>query len=556
MITRERIRKTAVALLFLWIAGAGLFMAWHDSFTTDEAIHMASGYTILTRHDYRFDPEHTPLFKMLTAVPLLALKLHPPEGDAQLWGAAQPTFYDAWKETRSWSDRWAYTPGNPTDLMKFLARIPSVLSLLMLAGLLYFLTNEWFGRRVAIWTLFFTSFNPTLLAHGHLANDDVAVAAAILFGIALFWRYLQKPSVSRALLVGIGLTIAVGTKFTGLGLIPLFALCLVWVAVQRRTPVKTVGHAALMAATLWLGIWTMYGFHSPLVLTDDSVILAVNNWHVPYGMRVPQLIAWAHAVRLILPIPFLKGLIIVRNGTLFGRGAYLFSQNFSPNLWYYIPAVIALKTQLVVFAVGIVGLLLALRTKSGALGKGPYRLLIASIVVFSALVMNSKLDLGVRYATVVLALAMPFLGLAMARLHQVTGRYVIATLVVTLYAVPVFVQFPNMLSFSSELIQPYSQGWRYMNDSNLDWGQESQAVAQYSLQHFAGLPIAANFAWGSIQLPHYGLQTVNFDPKAPPTETVILVSAEQLSDIQYARFRCLNPIASIANLAFFYRIPQ
>ena len=264
------LHRILVTLLFLWVAGAGLLLAWKDSLTTDEDIHMASGYTILTRNDFRFDPEHTPLFKELTALPLLALRLNAPPNDRPLWSAAGATFYDSWKEARQWSDEWTYISGNPADTMKVLARIPSVLSLLGLCGLLYYLSREWFGRSVALWTLFFTAFNPTLLAHGHLANDDVAVATAIVFGIALFWRYLKSPTLAGALLTGVGLTVAVGTKFTGFGLLPLFAIYLAWYAWQEGAGLRTLRHGLLMLLTFWVGIWTLYGFHSPLNLTDAS----------------------------------------------------------------------------------------------------------------------------------------------------------------------------------------------------------------------------------------------------------------------------------------------
>ena len=548
--------RLAVGLLFVWVAAAGLFMAWHDSLTTDEDIHMASGYTILTRADFRFDPEHTPLFKELTALPLLALHLSPPSDDQALWNAAAPTFYDSWQEARSWSDRWTFASGNPADLMKFLARLPSVVSLLLLCWLLYYLTNEWFGRQAALLTLFFTAFNPTLLAHGHLANDDVAVVTAILFGLALFWRYLKSPSIGNALLVGLGLTVAIGTKFTGFGLLPVFFLYMLFFAWQERKGLRTLGHGLLMLLSVWLGIWTLYGFHSSLNLTDASLHLAGESWHIPYGLTLPQIIRGAQEVRLFLPLAFLKGLIIVENGTKYGRGGYLFGHTFYPSLWYYFPAIIALKTQIVTFAVLLVGLLLSLGSKAGALGKRPYQLLALSLLIFGGLIMHSKLDLGVRYTTPVLALAMPFVALSLLRIGRLNWRSWIIGGTLVLYALPALAQFPDLLSFSSEIVQPYAEGWRYMNDSNIDWGQEASQVAVYSAENLHTNGIAANYGWNPYQLGYYGLKTESFDPLIPPTGRPILITANQLATPEYARFRQLKPIGSIANVAFFYRISQ
>src|SRR2546428_4491284 len=45
------------------------------SATSDEPIHLASGYSYWKTRDFRMNPEHPPLAKLLAAIPLLAL--HP-----------------------------------------------------------------------------------------------------------------------------------------------------------------------------------------------------------------------------------------------------------------------------------------------------------------------------------------------------------------------------------------------------------------------------------------------------------------------------------------------
>ena len=168
--------------------------------------------------------------------------------------------------------------------------------------------------------------------------------------------------------------------------------------------------------------------------------------------------------------------------------------------------------------------------------------------------MNSKLDLGVRYATPVLALAMPYLGLSAARLSALPRRIWLLGAVAALYAVPVLIQFPNLISFSSELVQPYGEGWRYMNDSNIDWGQQAEAVAAYARATYPRETIAADYFWNPYQLGYYGLKTTGFDPAVPPTDKVILLTADQLSNSDYSLFRQMKPIGNVANEAYFYRV--
>lgn len=154
--------------LLAWMGCAGLFLSWRMTMTTDEGIHVASAYLALTRGDHRFDPEHPFLYKYTTALPLLVLRPNTPPDDVKLWDSGEPTFYDSWKESREWSDQWFYKSGNNARLMIFLARIFGVIVLVLLGLTVYYTSKRWFGEKTALWSLFFTAFTPTLLAHGPL----------------------------------------------------------------------------------------------------------------------------------------------------------------------------------------------------------------------------------------------------------------------------------------------------------------------------------------------------------------------------------------------------
>src|SRR3990167_1077092 len=97
-----------------------------DSQTTDEAVHLSAGYTYLTRGDWRFNPEHPPLVKILAALPLLVIKPHvTPEMEAN-WVKAEPLFYDSWRENRSFGIELLYKSGNNPDQLLFWTRLPMV----------------------------------------------------------------------------------------------------------------------------------------------------------------------------------------------------------------------------------------------------------------------------------------------------------------------------------------------------------------------------------------------------------------------------------------------
>src|SRR4051794_28303301 len=45
--------------------------------TTDETTHLAAGVSYLGAHDFRLNPEHPPLLKMLAALPLRGMSVWP-----------------------------------------------------------------------------------------------------------------------------------------------------------------------------------------------------------------------------------------------------------------------------------------------------------------------------------------------------------------------------------------------------------------------------------------------------------------------------------------------
>jgi predicted membrane-bound dolichyl-phosphate-mannose-protein mannosyltransferase len=55
-----------------------------DALTFDELAHLPAGYSYLTQRDYRLNPEHPPLVKDFSAVPLLFMNINFPK-DSPAW---------------------------------------------------------------------------------------------------------------------------------------------------------------------------------------------------------------------------------------------------------------------------------------------------------------------------------------------------------------------------------------------------------------------------------------------------------------------------------------
>src|SRR5438067_12180214 len=68
------ILAAAALVAFIVLALGDLLTA---SPTSDETAHLVAGYSYLVTHDYRLNPEHPPLVKMLAALPLVGMRVWP-----------------------------------------------------------------------------------------------------------------------------------------------------------------------------------------------------------------------------------------------------------------------------------------------------------------------------------------------------------------------------------------------------------------------------------------------------------------------------------------------
>jgi hypothetical protein len=73
-----------LTLLLLFVV-QGIFFIRANSQTYDEAMHIAAGYSYLTKRDFRIEPQNPPLMKELQALPIFLIHKLPFDPDPQQW---------------------------------------------------------------------------------------------------------------------------------------------------------------------------------------------------------------------------------------------------------------------------------------------------------------------------------------------------------------------------------------------------------------------------------------------------------------------------------------
>jgi hypothetical protein len=375
------------------------------------------------------------------------------------------------------------------------------------------------------------------------------------------WKYLDKPSWKNVLWMGVigGLTQLI--KFSGIGIVPVVFLALLYRALKSKRYKETLWQFLAMFGIAWFMIWLGYGFQSAYSPNYhiSTLLLGQNQIH----LSPTQIIRLGNFLHYLFPSAFVKGLILVQIGTLFGRGAYLFGHTFFPNIWYYFPVMFFLKTQISELLILLVGLyylvriwLLRRQKEVPPLDEKKHWIYITLGITFAtylALSIINKLDLGIRYLLPIFPILILYSAISLSQIGQWRrGKWWISILLF-FYILPVLMQLPNILGYVNAFVRPYQKSYYFMSDSNLDWGQQAREVAQIVQSRYKGDTIFANFPWSPYSLGYYGAKTVGFSTNEIPKHGIVIVTATQLDQTAYAAYQKLKPDYILANNTFFYR---
>ena len=124
-----------------------------ESAIMDELAHIPAGYSYLKYQDMRINPEHPPLLKDISAIPLLFLNLKFPE-QSKAWVADINGQWDLGKEL-------LYQNGNNPDVILFFARLGPIFLTILFGFLLFKLGSLNFpGPKAALLSLTFSRSRP------------------------------------------------------------------------------------------------------------------------------------------------------------------------------------------------------------------------------------------------------------------------------------------------------------------------------------------------------------------------------------------------------------
>jgi len=559
--TRKAAANVIAIALLLLIFVQTLGSARLKSPTMDEQNHIARGLAYLRTGSLRLSVEHPPLVNALCALPLLLrpqikLPLDHPSWQSGAWYAFADEFL--WQANAA-----------DVDCIVFLARLPVIGLMLLLGASVYRWARELGGGWAGLLALFLLACDPNILAHARLATTDLGVTAFSFLAVYALWRVLQRrpgsqpgetsgkwrenvppllsPGAKRkgererglggeGLLAGIALGLALTAKFSALLLCPLFLILVLWQAITRRT------------------------LRPFLALIAIFVLASCTLWAV-YGFEVGPLSAGG----LSLPAPsYLRGVQAILRRAEGGNPAFLLGHYSTTGWWYYFPVAFLIKTPIPTLLLLLVSLVLTARRRTW----NRDLFLLLPMATFFGVNLFSRLNIGYRHLLPVL----PFVFVYVSQ-KPVFCRKTGFLLLLVWCLVSALLIYPDYLAYFNELAGGPANGYRWLVDSNLDWGQDLPALRRYV--ETQGLTQVYLSWFGSARPEHYSIpyrplpgyplhqgdaETFAFNPYHPAPGTYA-ISATNLQGVAlpdhdtFLWFRRHQPAASIGHSIFVYEVP-
>jgi len=482
------------------------------SATFDEVVHLPAGYSYLTTGLFKINPQHPPLIKEICALPLLFMDLKMPVDRETLRQGNIPLTYQ-------WGFGRRFLYSQDADQILFRGRIMAVGLSLGLAILIACWSFRLWGISGALLAVTLYLLDPTVTAHAQLVTTDVGLAFFATLFLWMLRRYVDQPSRIRLALAGITLGLALGAKFSAIILIPI-ALILLLLA-RITLPV------AAAAARPSPGAGGRPKKHAGQVAnaTQKSPLRPSPLMSLVFMLPIAALVVWAVYFFPSDPWFYLKGLATVNKDHDPGYSAYLMGEMRSGRWYSYYLIAYLVKTPipelLLLAAAGV----LFFRGRRAALLDEAF-LLIPALTFFIGYSFTAD-NLGVRY----LIPCYPFLMVFTARLGPAVaaGRAWVkaaAAAALVWMIVEFAVIWPDHLAYFNEITGVPPQGSRWLDDSNLDWGQGLLQLRDYLAEH----PVT-DFRlcyFGSASPAYYGVQGREIQVRgllAPPSPGTYILSA-------------------------------
>jgi len=371
----------------------------------------------------------------------------------------------------------------------------------------------------------------------------------MLLSLFTFWNFLEKPNLRNILLAGLVIGLAQLSKYSLLILYPIYFIFVLWKTREKNSSkilLKYISVCLLSVFIIWLG----YGFEfSPLLkdaMRQKEKLDLIQN----YLLKTLPNLNFEIISNFLLNVPmalssYILGILGVFRHSEMGHSTYFLGTQLNYGNKLYFLLAYLLKTPLPSIVFFLTSLVLIFKKK---VTKKEMYLLTVILVVFVG-ASFSKLQLGLRYILPIYPILF-ILSSSTLEFWLISKKRIIFSFLTGWYIISVILTWPNYLSYFNEITGGPSNGWKYLRDSNLDWGQDLPALSRY-LNERKIENITLNY-FGQDKPENYGINFNIFSPKelVSAENKVYAISVNYLDNIKWTKI--YKPDFKAGNSIFIY----
>ena len=462
----RRIQNWIALTLITFFVVFGMLSVQKVSTTFDEDQHYRYGKNILNLNSTRFDDSKMPVSAWNALPAKIASRLP-----------------DGW--LRNFLSEF------------FVARWMTILFSALVAYLVFHWARVMYGFYAGLAALFLYIFDPNIIAHSQLVTTDIYVTGTILFACYWAWKFANTRSLYDGMSSAFMLGFSQLAKYTSIVLLPLLLLALVLHDLPAQiSAYKEKGYAAIARYLGQLILYTAAGgiaifllinvgflFNRPLVALhkydfESGFFTSIQNIKIFQNFHVP------------VPYPYLQGLdrvmfkerINAGNGANYLLGHLSVKQGF-PGYYFIASALkVPIATQVILIAAFVAYIVNKQRRKSLLQNEIFLLAPVAFFTIYFNFFYNAQI--GIRFYLVVFPLIYVFAGSLFAGWPGFSRNQKIAVFALAVYLVAsVLSYYPFYLSYFNEIVWDRKYAYKYLVDSNLDWGQGQYYLRDYMTLH-------------------------------------------------------------------------
>ncbi|MBS1876540.1 MAG: glycosyltransferase family 39 protein [Acidobacteria bacterium] len=482
--------RIALGLLLVLSCALMAYLCWRTGITVDEPGHLVGGRLYWEGADTLKPGDMPPLIKIVGGWAPYLFDLPLPDDLGHVGDKRRE-----WEVALAMLERIRAARIQP---VMFWSRLPMLVFPLLTSGLVWLWARRMTSPPVALIAAALFAFEPTAMAHGALFKNDLAATFSYFLFWFAAWRYWKRPTWRAAGLIALAAALAMIAKLSMLyvfGVAPAVVLAK-HLAAERRLRWRALAVAASVCAVTYGLMLCAAQFDVHRLSPDELTALD----------RDPTLPAWFAPVArafTVVPVPsqMWQGTVSLMSGFAYENPVYFWGEIRPHGHPLYFLGALLVKSPVTLLALGVVGI--------GMIGWAAWRrrlewedlLWILPGPLYIFLASRVPVQLGVRLVLPALPFGILFVAHAMERLR--TGRAGRAAVAagLLLFVFEASRIYPYGLSFFNVASGGPNAGFRYLADSNLDWGQGLGEVRRWYDRH-PGVKLRLSY-FGADQIRRY-----------------------------------------------------